>query len=93
MLYILCRAKRFASLPRSGGRASSSSTRLLLDDGNVDASTSSQDLTNGGGSGNGGVRSRAASATGSPRHLMTYVNSSHETIPLEINQDIPDVML
>ena len=30
---------------------------------------------------------------GSPRHLMTYVNSSRETIPLEIAQDIPDVML
>ena len=29
----------------------------------------------------------------SPRHLVTYVTSSLETIPVEINQDIPDVML
>ena len=29
----------------------------------------------------------------SPRHLVTYVTSSMETIPVEINQDIPDVML
>ena len=29
----------------------------------------------------------------SPRHLVTYVTSSLETIPLEINQDIPELML
>ena len=37
--------------------------------------------------------SGAASVTDSPRHMVTYVTSSMETIPVEINQDIPDVAL
>ena len=31
--------------------------------------------------------------TDSPKHLVTYVTSSMETIPVEISQDIPDIIL
>ena len=70
------------ALPRG-----SSSTQLLLD-GDCGA----------GSTGSGAFDSRQSLCEdsllpGSPRHLMTYVNSSRETIPLEIAQDIPDVML
>ncbi len=49
------------------------------------ASSSSQRLL--------GSSSAVNSTTESPRHLVTYVTSSLETIPVEINQDIPDVAL
>lgn len=70
--------KRFASLPRS---ASSSRNKLL---------------TSTTGAGTDSCCSGATSSISlndSPRHLVTYVTSSMETIPVEMNQDIPDVML
>ena len=76
------RGKKLTALPRG-----SSSTQLLLDDdygvGSTGSATfdSRQSLC------------EDSLVPGSPRHLMTYVNSSRETIPLEIAQDIPDVML
>ena len=77
------RGKNLTAMPRG----SSSSTQLLLDD---DYGVGS------GGSGTFDSRQSLCEDSlvpGSPRHLMTYVNSSRETIPLEIAQDIPDVML
>ncbi|XP_040579714.2 LOW QUALITY PROTEIN: metabotropic glutamate receptor-like [Lepeophtheirus salmonis] len=39
------------------------------------------------------ARESICSTQSSPRHLMTYVTSSLETVPLEMCQDIPDVLL
>lgn len=52
------------------------------------ASSSMRQLLNNDSGANSSV-----SLNDSPRHLVTYVTSSLETIPVEINQDIPDVML
>lgn len=57
--------------------SSSNSTTRLLDSNSQGAASSSRFSLN----------------SESPRHLVTYVTSSLETVPLEISQDIPDVLL